>query len=83
MKVLKSWYSLETGEYLGEEIVSGILATTFFPPEDGNFPEEQLEDFNFPQSEIKDGVVVGLNWSHVKEAEEYRHTGTNAWGVGL
>lgn len=83
MKVLKCRHSLETGEYLGEEIVSGILATTFFPPEDGLFPEEQLEDFEFPQTEFYKGYLVGLNWAHVREAEAYRAMGNNAWGKEL
>ena len=82
MQILKLRVDLHTGENLSEEIVS-VLATNFFPPEDGLFPEERIDDFGFPETELFEGVVVGLRWCHVREAEANRYIGTNAWGVSL
>ena len=83
MQILKTLYSLTTGEVIKHEIVTGILAVGFEAPLDGLFPEEQMEDFNFPQSEFFEGEVVGLCWSHVREHPDNIHVGTNAWGVDL
>lgn len=83
MQILKTLYSLTTGEVIKHEIVTGILAVGFEAPLDGLFPEEQMEDFNFPQSEFFEGEVVGLCWSHVREHLDNIHVGTNAWGVDL
>lgn len=80
MQILKLRVDLHTGENLSEEIVT-VLATTFFPPEDDLFPEEQIDDFGFPETELFEGVVVGLRWCHVREAEDNRIAEVSPWIV--